>query len=117
MTPAERQRHEQALDWLRRIQNPVHDGWPLFHDGDDNENTHARAKLSKSFAYVEERLTGDYLLGDRFTMADAYLVTVLNWTRAAGIDLKQWPRLAAYRLRLRERPAVAAALEAEGLKK
>ncbi len=56
-------------------------------------------------------------MGDAFTVADAYLVTTLNWARAGGIDLEPWPNLAAYRKRVRDRPAVVAALEAEGLLK
>ena len=56
-------------------------------------------------------------MGEQFTVADAYLVTVLNWARAGGIDLAQWPGLASYRNRIRERPAVIAALESEGMLK
>jgi glutathione S-transferase len=57
-----------------------------------------------------------YLVGEHFTVADAYLYTVLTWTRIAGIDLSSWPVLAAYRERVQQRPAVQAARRAEGLK-
>jgi glutathione S-transferase len=57
-----------------------------------------------------------YLVGDHFTVADAYLYTILTWTRIAGIDLAAWPVLAAYRERIQQRPAVQAARAAEGLK-
>ena len=106
-------------EWLNYLAAEIHKAfWPLFHDGAPIENEKARAALTRRFAWVEKQL-GDrsFLLGDDFTVADAYLVTVLNWTRAAGIDLNQWPRLLAYRNRLRERPQVVAALEAEGLLK
>ncbi len=107
----------RLIEWLHFLGMEVHKiYWPLFHDGAEVENVKAREKLGRSFAWIERRL-GDapYLMGDTFTVADAYLVTVLNWTKPAGIDLAQWPKLKDYRLRVRERPAVAAALEAEGL--
>jgi glutathione S-transferase len=106
-------------EWLNFIATEIHKiYWPLFHDGAQVENDKARAKLGASFSWVEQRL-GDrpYLMGDAFTVADAYLVTVLNWARAGGIDLDPWPKLAAFRKQVRDRPAVVAALEAEGLLK
>jgi glutathione S-transferase len=109
----------RVLELLSFIGMEIHKiFWPIFHDGDDSEKRHARDKLARSFSWLETEL-GDrtYLCGETFSIADAYLVTVLNWTRAGGIDLGQWPALAAYRLRVRARPAVAAALAAEGLKR
>lgn len=105
------------MSWLHFLGTEVHKiYWPLFHEGAELENTKAREKLGRSFSLLEAEL-GDrpYLMGDSFTVVDAYLVTVLNWTKAAGIDVARWPKLAAYRLRVRARPAVHAALEAEGL--
>jgi glutathione S-transferase len=55
-------------------------------------------------------------VGEHFTVADAYLYTILTWTQPAGIDLTAWPVLAAYRERIQRRPAVQAARKAEGLK-
>jgi len=55
----------------------------------------------------------DYLMGSTFTVADAYLYTVLTWTGYLGIDLSKWPTLKAYADRVAARPAVKAALEAE----
>lgn len=106
-------------EWLSFIGMEIHKiYWPLFHDGAEGENDKARDKLGRSFGLVEGVLEGrPFLMGDTFTVADAYLVTTLNWARLAGIDLARWPRLAAYRNRVRERPAVQAALEAEGLLK
>jgi glutathione S-transferase len=109
----------RLIEWLSFIGMEVHKiFWPLFHEGAEIENTHARDKLARSFTWIEKHL-GDqpFLMGSSFTVADCYLVTVLNWTRAGGIDLERWPALKDYRLRLRARPAVAAALEAEGLKR
>jgi glutathione S-transferase len=67
------------------------------------------AALDYLNAYLDSR---DYLL-DRFTVADGYLVTVLNWSRATPVDLAKWPAVAAYRKRLKERPSIARALSEE----
>ena len=50
---------------------------------------------------------------DRFTVADAYLLTILNWAAPSGIDLAKWPNVQAYHARMRARPAVARALAEE----
>jgi glutathione S-transferase len=108
----------RLVEWLSFVGTEVHKiFWPLFHDGSGEENDKARVRLGKSFAWAEAQL-GDkpYLMGETFTVADAYLATTLNWTRAAGIDLNAWPHLKDYRNRVRARPAVTAALLAEGLK-
>jgi len=73
----------------------------------------AREKAEPRFAYLNDRLAGrDYLL-DHFTVADAYLVTVLNWAKYAGIDLAKWSVVQAYFTRLQNRPSVAKALAEE----
>ena len=104
-------------EWLHFIGMEIHKiYWPLFHDGGPDEKAAAVAKLGRSFDVVQQALSlSPFLMGEQFTVADAYLVTTLNWTRAAGIDMARWPALTDYRLRIRERPAVKAALEAEGL--
>ena len=56
---------------------------------------------------------GGYLVGDRFTVADAYLVTALNWAAPGGVDLKRWPVLADWHAVQLQRPAVARALGEE----
>lgn len=109
----------RLMEWLNFIATEVHKGyWPIFHDGADVEKEAGRARVGHSYDFVQTRL-GDreFLLGDHFTVADAYLLVTLNWTKAAGIDIERWPKLKAYRLRMRERPAVIAALDAEGLLK
>ncbi len=106
-------------EWLNFIGMEIHKiYWPLFHAGTDVENQKAKEKLGRSFTWIQQKL-GDqpFLMGGTFTVADAYLVTTLNWARAAGIDLTPWPKLVEFRTRGRERPAVVAALEAEGLLK
>jgi glutathione S-transferase len=54
-------------------------------------------------------------MGSVFTVADAYLYTILTWTRPVGIDLAKWPALSAYSARIAQRPKVREALKAEGL--
>ena len=72
--------------------------------------------LGKRFDWLSAHLTNKkFLLGDAFTVADAYLFTVLNWSRHAGIDLTKWPVLEAYQSRVGHRPKVQEALKAEGL--
>jgi glutathione S-transferase len=65
--------------------------------------------------WIAGRLTGDYLLGDTFSVADAYLFVCLNWSQWNGIDLTRWPVLEALMQRVGRRPAVLTALQAEGL--
>jgi len=75
---------------------------------------HVAKVLPKKLSYVAERLgDGPWLLGETFTVADAYLITILNWTRSIKLDLSPWPALAAFVERAQARPSVAAALGAE----
>ena len=70
------------------------------------------------FDWLDKQLAGkDYLMGDKFTVADAYLFTVLRWTSRIDIDLAKWPNLKAYVDRVAARPKVQEALKAEGLVK
>ena len=71
-------------------------------------------KFASRLDYLETQLTGREFLLDRFSVADAYLVTVLNWSMATPqIDLAKWPAIKAYHARLRERPGVARAIGEE----
>jgi glutathione S-transferase len=107
----------RLAEWLNFIATELHKiYWPLFHEGADVEKDKARAKLARGFDFVDRRLgDGPFLMGPTFTVADAYLLVVINWMKPAGVDPDRWPRLKDYRARLRERPAVIAALQAEGL--
>ncbi len=80
----------------------------------DETRTKALEKGKKRLDYLNDHLTGrDYLL-DRFSVADAYLFTVLNWTLAVpSIVLAQWPAIHAYMTRMRERPSIAKAFAEE----
>ena len=72
--------------------------------------------LGKRFDWLDKQLAGkQYLMGDKFTVADAYLFTVLRWSPRIEIDLAKWPNVKAYVDRVGARPKVQEALKAEGL--
>ena len=72
--------------------------------------------LDKKFDYLSKQLAGrTFLLGDTFSVADAYLYTILRWTDRFKIDVGKWPVLQAYMARVASRPAVQASLKEEGL--
>ncbi len=73
----------------------------------EGAKAYAREKAPQRLAYLAKHLEGREFLLDRFTIADAYLVTVLNWGRYSGIDLAQWPAVNTYYRRMLERPSVA----------
>jgi glutathione S-transferase len=110
----------QLQEWLNFISTEIHKQFsPLFDPtASEDVKTKQRDKLASRFDWLQSRV-GDqnYLMGQQFTVADAYLFTVLNWSRAMDIDLGRWPRLKDYLGRVAQRPAVQEALQAEGLRK
>lgn len=114
-----RERYE-VLKWLNFVTAEIHKGFsPLFRPNTpDAFKVIAKENLAARFALLDRHLADkDYLLGEAFTVADAYLFTVLNWTRLQAIDLGQWPNLKGYWERVRARPKVQEAMRAEGLVK
>ncbi|MEY4416857.1 MAG: Glutathione S-transferase [Pseudomonadota bacterium] len=109
----------RLMEWMSFISTELHKGGftPLFNPAaNDDFKASSRERLATRFAHVEAALADrDFLLGDTFTVADAYLFVVTGWTRPTGIDLTPWPRIVAFRARVAARPAVQAALKAEGL--
>ena len=76
----------------------------------------ARANLQRRLGYVNDQLAGrDFLMGDTFSVADAYLFTVVGWAKFVQLDLSAWPHLIAFQGRVAARPATQRALKAEGL--
>jgi glutathione S-transferase len=110
----------QLMEMLNYITSEVHKAFsPLFNPESSAEMKQASVNaLTKKFDWLTGFL-GDktFLLGNTFTVADAYLFTVLKWTRIVKIDLAKWPALAAYQARIAQRPKVQAALKEEGLLK
>lgn len=83
----------------------------------DEDKVKARVNVATKFDYLNE-LLGDgrkFLLGDVFSVADAYMFVVSNWSNFVGIDLKRWSNVDAFVLRVANRPATQAAMKAEGL--
>jgi glutathione S-transferase len=105
-------------EWLNFITAELHKQFsPLFQPTTPAEYKEMlKEKIGKRFDWVAEQLKGkDYLMGSTFTVADAYLFTMLTWTKHVGIDLARWPVLTAYRARVTARPKVREAMIAEGL--
>ncbi|AVS86433.1 glutathione transferase GstA [Paracidovorax avenae] len=103
-------------EWLNFVTSEVHAGSaPLFHAALPEEaKGFFRTKLFQRFDFLQATLARqDYLAGAAFSVADAYLFTVLGWCRFFSIDLGRWPALQAYVRRISARPAVQAALRAE----
>ncbi len=74
-----------------------------------------RAIVERRLDWLAAELTGPFLLGERFSVADAYLFVVLNWSQFQQLDLSRWPALMVFMQRVAARPGVQAALKAEGL--
>jgi glutathione S-transferase len=110
----------RLLEWLGFISTEIHKGFgPLWNPATpDAVKTATKERLATRFAYLDEKLgSQSFLMDAKFTIADAYLFTVVNWTNFHGIDLSPFPNLQAFQARIAARPAVQQALEAEGLLK
>jgi glutathione S-transferase len=102
--------------WLNYVSTEVHKAVfaQIFNPASPPEvKDYARKIVAQRYDRLSKHLDGREFLLDNFTVADAYLVTTLGWADPAGIDLKAWPVLIAYRDRLRQRPSVAKALAEE----
>ncbi|HEY4343770.1 MAG TPA: glutathione transferase GstA [Parvibaculum sp.] len=112
--------HYRLQEWLAFIGTELHKSFgPLFNKASSEDaKTAAKANLAKRIGYLNDRLASlKYLMGETFSVADAYAFTILNWTNFTGIDLKPYPNVAAYMGRVGARPKVQDALRAEGLLK
>lgn len=108
----------RVQEWLNFIGSELHKSFsPLFRPTTpDAYKDIAKQILAAKFAIVDKALAGkQYLTGDSFCVADAYLFTVTRWTKAVGIDLAAYPNVAAFMERVAARPAVRETLAAEGL--
>ena len=107
-------------EWLNFIGTELHKGFsPMFTPGMPEEaKTIAKARLTSRLQWVDGELAkAPYLMGDTFTVADGYLFVVAGWGKHVGIDISALPHLSAFMARVTSRPAVQAALRAEGLLK
>jgi glutathione S-transferase len=106
----------RAQEWLHFIATELHKQFsPIFSPATPDEvKAQLRLRIGGRFDLVEKTLAKQpYLLGETFSVADAYLFNMLRWTEHTGIDRAAWPALAAFYERVAERPSVKAALEAE----
>ena len=108
----------RVQEWLSFVSADMHRNYtPLF----DKElppavRTKALARLGAKLDYLAAHLADrSYLMGDLFTVADAYCFTILNWASYVDLDMTPWPTLTAYHARVMARPAVQAAMAQEGL--
>ena len=111
----ERARLQSLLNFLN---TEIHKGYsPLFNPASNAEfKTWQKQRLTERYTWLAEQLgSQQYLMGDGFTVADAYLFTTLGWLGFVGLDVVTWPVLQAYRDRVAARPRVIEAMTAEGL--
>lgn len=105
-------------EWLGYINSEIHKAFGAFFSpsATDQMKQAARDTLTKRLDFTENELgSRSFLLGERFSVADCYLFTILSWLRFSSLELSQWSRLQAYYTRIGARPAVVAAMTAEGL--
>ena len=103
-------------EWLNFISTELHKQFsPLFNPATPEPVKQAQQeRLAERFREIVAAMGGaPWLMGDAFTVADAYLYTVLTWAAYVGVDLAPFPALQAYMQRVEARPAVQAALTAE----
>ncbi|MBV1693289.1 MAG: glutathione transferase GstA [Hyphomicrobiales bacterium] len=111
----ERYKLQSALNF---VSTEMHKGFsPLFNPAmPDDAKKIAKERLATRLAHLDKHFAGSqYLAGGSYSVADAYLFTVLNWAKPTGVDLSAYPNVVAYHGRVAGRPAVQAAMKQEGL--
>lgn len=120
LIPASGMPRYRVLEWVNFVATEVHKSFtPLFTDNTPEDyKPFAREKVSRRLSYVNQHLAAkQFLLGDQFTIADAYLFVVTKWSRFVAVDLTSFTNLLQFQERVALRPGVQAALKAEGLLK
>ena len=118
--PAGTMARYRLMEWLNFITSELHKGFsPLFNkDFPEAGKEIHRKRVADRLAWVDSQLEGrQYLMGNDFSVADAYLFTVAGWGQYVGVDIKPLKNLWAYMARVAARPAVQEAMKAEGLLK
>jgi glutathione S-transferase len=116
LAPVGGQERYKLQQWLNFIGTELHKGTyiPLLDEkAPSGAKEYALGKVALRLGYLDKHFADHEFLLDKFSVADAYLVTVLNWSRASGIDLGEWLHVLAYFKRITERPSVARALAEE----
>lgn len=113
---ATRERYK-VLEWLNFVASDLHKGMAVMFSpfvDQASKTSFAKGNLASRFEYIEEHLSAnDYILGDRFSVADAYLYNVLRWPPRVAIDLSPYTSIQQFMARMELRPTVIAALAAE----
>lgn len=107
-------------EWLNFITSELHKAMgSMFNPAQTPEwKETVKATLSKRLDWLSKQLEGkQYLMGDKFSVADGYLFTILGWAPHVGFDLGRWPVIQQYAARVGRRPKVIEAMKAEGLAK
>ena len=107
-------------EWLNFISSELHKAMGTFFNpkAPDDWKAAVTERLGVRMDYVAKELAGkQYLMGDKFSVADAYLFTILNWAPMVKFDMARWPAITEYYKRVAQRPKVQEALKAEGLVK
>lgn len=110
----------RVLEWCNHLTSEIHKSFtPIFHrQVDANSIQNLKGILKRKLAFLDGQLRdGLYLTGEHFTIADAYLFVLLGWTRPIELDIADLEYLTAFQARVAARPAVQAAMQAEGLLK
>ena len=118
--PAGTMERYRLMEWLSFINSEIHKGFsPLFrNDASEDVKQFTLKNLTKRLDYANQALgSKTFVMGEQFTVADAYLFTVLNWASPIKIELDKWPQLKRLHERVGTRPHTVAALKAEGLVK
>ncbi|HEV7715129.1 MAG TPA: glutathione binding-like protein, partial [Steroidobacteraceae bacterium] len=108
----------RLVEWLGFINGEVHKAVsPLFNPAaTDDVKQFARASLTRRLDWLDKEMgTRPYLMGEQFTVADAYLFVVFGWLPKVGFDTTKWPALKKFHERVAARPHVQEALKGEGL--
>lgn len=114
LKPEEGMARTRQIEALTFISTEIHKPFlALFFAPGEEGKPFLREAISGRFAHIAARLEGDFLLGNRFSVADAFLYVMLRWAR--GSDMEVADRFQAYVTHIDKRPAVRAALEAEGI--
>lgn len=106
----------RLIEWLNYLSSEIHKGYGPMWDPKTPEEMKLRTRdaLGVRLGWIDKQLDGkNFLMGDDFSVADAYLYVLLTWASDAKLELATWPRLGAFMKRVEDRPAVKAALEAE----
>lgn len=117
LPPAGSRERYKAMEWLNFVATDLHKGMAVMFSpfiDKASKTSFAQGNLANRFDYIEEHLSAnDYVMGDQFSVADAYLYNVLRWPPRVDIDLAPYPAIHKFMARMELRPTVIAALAAE----